>query len=202
MPFVPVEDVARVAIVFQDTSGNEAVNVLHFINSLGGTTTGRLNTLATLIETWLFAEWAPTAAIGWSAVRLEIRDLTEAEGLYQVVAIDVPGTDDGQALPSQNTIAISLRSNFVGRSRRGRLYHVGLSENAVNGDYLIGTSRTVLIDAYEALRTASDAADWNWVVISYVADGAPRANPLLTLITSITITDDVIDSMDKRKPKS
>jgi len=202
MPFVAVPEVVRVAIVYQDTSGNEAVNVLYFKDEQGEATPTRLDELANTIAAWLSSDWADTAAVAWQANRIELRALDTAEGYYHVETVAIQGAEDGQALPSQNTIAISLRSPFVGRSRRGRIYHVGLSEVATNGDFLVGTSRTVLISAYEALLAATALNDFTWSVVSYVADGEPRTTPLVTAITAITITDDVIDSMDKRKPKA
>lgn len=202
MPFVAVPNVIRVALVYQDTSGNEAVNVLHFQDLDESVTPARMNTLINTLTTWASASWAPLAASAWALKRIEMRDLSVAEGYFVAAAVSVQGTEEGQALPSQNTIAVSLRSPFVGRSRRGRLYFVGLSEVAVNGDYLIGTSRDVIIAAYEALLDVADGVAWRWVVVSYTANGAPRANPLVTGITDIIVTDDVIDSMDKRKPNA
>ena len=200
MPFVPVPDVIRVAMVFRDTSGNEAVNILHFRDANGAPNIARMNLLANAIVTWAGAEWAPLAASSWQLDRIEMRDLSAVSSWYTVVDTSIQGTEQGQALPSQNTIAVSLRSPYVGRSRRGRLYFVGLSEVAVNGDYLIGTSRDVIIAAYYALKDATSGQDFVWSVVSYVENGVPRAVPLVTAVQTIIITDDVIDSMDKRKP--
>jgi hypothetical protein len=201
MPFVPVPDVARLAITYQDTSGNQAVNVLHFQDLDGIHSPAHLNLLVQQVAGWLASDWADTAASAWSAIQVEARYLNTEDDFYKIESVNIPGTETGQALPSQDTIAISFRSGLTGRSRRGRLYHVGLSEAAVNGDYLIGTSRTVLIAAYEALMSATATDNWFLVVVSYTGDGQPREFPLVTEITSVVITDDIIDSMDKRKPR-
>lgn len=200
MPFVPVDETVRVAITYQDTAGNEAVNVIHCRTDEVAVSIVGINDLLDAIEAWLNAWWDTFAVNQWTAVRLEARDLTSENSFYVSRTISVQGTGTDDALPPQDTVAISLRSPYSGRSRRGRLYHVGLGEGAQDGGYLSPIAITTAIQVYEELLAAIEGVNWFWVVVSYIENGVPRAQGLRTTITDIVITDALVDSMDKRKP--
>lgn len=200
MAFVPVPATMRVAITFEDNAGNQAANVIHVRSTtppVDGTT---LNTVAGVVEDWLDATWSSFSPTTWRAINIDILDLTVDDSLFLSSAVDVQGLDTAEPLPSFNTVAISLRSAFAGRSRRGRLYHVGMSDSRVAGDYVTEAAATTYINGYESLRSAFLADDLEWVVVSYVADGAPRVSPLVTPITNITLTDRKIDHQLRRSP--
>lgn len=201
MPFVPVEEVVRVAITYNDTAGNEAVNVIHCKTDEFPVQPTVMNDLLDAIETWLTAHWAVTVNNQWTAVRLEALNLTVADSYYISRVIDIQGEDTSSAMPPQDTIAISLRSMLSGRSRRGRLYHVGLSESQQDGGYITSTVAEGFVTLYEQLLTAISGVNWIWGVVSYVADGVPRSEGLFTTISYIVVTDLLVDSMDSRKPK-
>lgn len=202
MPFIPVDETVRVALVFNDSTGNEAVNVLHFKTNEFPVTPTVMNQLLDVIAAWAEAEWAVAASNEWSLVRLEARDLTTDGSFYINRTVSIPGDSVNQPLPPQDTVAISLRSIFSGRSRRGRLYHVGLSEGSNDGGYITPSAVLTLVGIYDQLRLDAIAANWRWGVVSYVVDGLPRTAGLFTDYTSVIVTDTIIDSQDKRKPKA
>lgn len=201
MAFIPVDETARCAITFEDNAGNTAVNVIHIMCDGFSITPTVLSDMADVVEAWLEAEWDTIAPTSWRAANLELLDLTLENSYYHTRDIDIPGLDAVDALPSTVTIAISLRSVFSGRSRRGRLYHVGMSDSRVTGDYITEAAETAYINAYEQLRSALLADNFKWVVVSYVADGVPRAEGLRTEVTSIVITDRLVDKQSRRKPR-
>jgi len=98
-------------------------------------------------------------------------------------------------------VAVSFRSNFSGKSRRGRVYHVGLADSTYTGDYLSPTVITTLETAYENLGSSAAGADFTHVVMSYVENGEPRTTGFTSDITAYVVTDNIVDSMDSRKPK-
>lgn len=201
MPFIPVPNVCRVVITYRDTAGNESVNVLHFGSDEAAVTPSTMNVLLGYIETWLNAYWDTVACNQVTASRLEALDLTTANSFYVSRTINVVGVIVDNMLPPQDTIAVSLRSAFSGRSRRGRLYHVGTPETAQDGGYLNETFVGSVIAVYEELMFDLGTQGWEWLVVSYVSNGAPRAQGQTTAITDIVVTDLVVDSMDKRKPR-
>lgn len=200
MPFVPVANTMRVAITYEDNAGNQAANVFHVRTLDPPLIETALSDVADAIETWLDATWAAFTPTTWRAVDLDILDLTAEDSFYLNRALDVQGLDTAEPLPSTVTIAISFRSAFAGRSRRGRLYHVGMSDSRVAGDYVTEAAATAYINGYELLRSGLIAADNQLVIVSYVEDGVPRVTPLVTPVTSVTLTDRKVDQQKRRKP--
>lgn len=201
MPFIPVDETARVTITYSDTAGNEFVNVIHCKSDGFGVTPAALNDLLDGIDAWLEAYWDVQANNQIRAVRLEALDLTAEDSWYISRTIDIQGLEVGNAMPPQDTVAISLRSPYSGRSRRGRLYHVGLNEAQQDGGYIDSVTLSALVTLYENLKTNITGVNWVWGVVSFVSDGVARSEGLFTAISDIIITDNIVDSMDKRKPK-
>lgn len=202
MPFVSVIDTIKAAITFENTAANQAVNVLHFQDAAGGDKDTRLAALQGVMIGWLNPTWASVANEAWSAVSLDLRYLDTEDDAFLSDSLDIPGTLVGESLPSEVTVAISLRTPFTGRSRRGRLYHVGIGENNTEGDLISEGYRSNLIAAYAGLLADAQALDFSWSVVSYYANGAARAVPLVTPYTFVTITDRIVDSQRKRKPRA
>jgi len=200
MAFIPVANTVRCAIGFHDNGGADGANVIHVRQPAGTVNGATLNTISGVIENWLDATWAGMSPSTWRASSLDLLDLTTEDSYFLSSAIDVQGLEVAEPLPSINTIAISLRSAFAGRSRRGRLYHVGMSESRVAGDYVTPSAATSYINGYESLRSAFLADDLEWVVVSYVSNGVPRAAGLVTPITNIVLTDTKLDHQLRRAP--
>jgi hypothetical protein len=201
MPFVPVDETVRCAITYENNAGDQAVNVIHVKTDEAPVTALVLTSIADIVENWLETEWTALSPTSWRAINLDLVNLTLADGIFLSRAIDADGLDAVDALPSWVTIAISLRTPFSGRSRRGRLYHVGMSDSRVVGDYITEAAAEAYIDAYEALRLDLFAGNLRWVVVSYVNNGAPRVAGLTTEITAVTITDRLVDRQVRRKPR-
>ncbi len=200
MAFIPAPQCVRVAITYVDNLGNEAVNVIHVNTGEDDPTPGIINDVLDVIENWLASDWANVAGTNWTATNLDARDLTLEDSFVVSREVTEAGTLVGENMPSQDTIAISLRSAFSGRSNRGRLYHVGLVESNVTGNYINGTTVTNLTTAYDNLRTQLIAAGYTWVVASFQTNGAPRTTAQQRAITDIVLTDSRIDRQIRRMP--
>lgn len=202
MPFVPAANTIRVATRFLSVTGEQAVNVQHFQADPGPVTPASITAFLTAYKAWYSASWVNVASSSWQTDLFEVRDMTSAEGIVVSDVETITGVLAGASLPAQNTIAISTRTGLAGRSRRGRVFHVGLDEASVVGSRVVLAAATNLVDVYNGLIDALDGSGWVWVVASFVSNGAPRATALLTPITSVILTDTVVDSMDTRKPVS
>lgn len=202
MPFIPLQDGARVAITYENTAGNQAVNVLWFVDQQGGPSNASIEDLVDMVRAWLVSDWADVAVSDWSAVKVEARGWNNKEDVYDVDHASTSGTLSSPALPSEVTIAVSLRTGFTGRSKRGRVYHVGIGEDNVVGDLISEAYQTALETAYAALITAADAIGFSWVVASFQSEGAPRALGVAANITEVVIVDRIVDSQRKRKPSA
>lgn len=202
MPFIPATDGYRAAVTYENTAGNQAVNVFWFRDAGGGDETTRAGVLTSIMADWLQTHWASVANIDWTAVNAEARGWSQEVAGYDVQPLDIPGTLTGEPLPSEVTIAISHRTGLTGRSMRGRTYHVGIGESNTTGDYISDGYRINLINAYAALISMAMVFDFTWVVASFVTNGAPRVGAVLTPITQVVIVDTIVDSMRKRKPRA
>lgn len=202
MPFIPVADAIKATITFENAQGNQAQNVLFFQDEAAGAPATRLALLQAEIIDWLTASWDTVANADWSAVALDLRYMNDEDDFYLSDALDIPGLLTGDSLPSEVTIAISLRTGRTGRSYRGRLYHVGLGEDNVVGDLISDGYRTNLIAAYASLIADPQVHDFYWGVASFYTNGAARPSGVLTPYTQVTIVDRIVDSQRKRKPRA
>lgn len=202
MPFVPINDAIKAVITFENTAGNQAVNVLYFQDEAAGSPATRLALLQADIVDWLGTSWDTVANQDWSAVGLDLRYMNSETDYFLTTGLDIPGLLTGNPMPSEVTIAISLRTGLTGRSYRGRLYHVGIGEDNTEGDFISDGYRTNLIAAYASLVADPQTNDFYWGVASFVENGVPRLSGVLTRYTQVTIVDRIVDSQRKRKPKA
>lgn len=179
------------------------MNVLHY------QITGARNDegLRAVGNEWL-RKWRDTLRFSVPAAvvlqRLEITDLS-ANGAASVELGGAAG-DSGQlggvAMPSSVALVISLRTAFRGRSYRGRIYHIGLTETDVDGNQVLNARRVDLEAGYNALKTlqpAGGAASGTLGVLSYYANKAVRGVPLFTPVTTLSI-DSYVDTQRRRLP--
>jgi hypothetical protein len=126
-----------------------------------------------------------------------------APGTLYTTGLPKVGTNIQPQLPNNVTIAMSLNTALRGRSFRGRIYHIGLTENDVTLNTIPGTTLTPLIAAYEAARllaAGSGSQTFQLAVLSYYAAKAIRTTPVATPVTSIS-SDGIIDAQRRRLPK-
>lgn len=200
MPFIPASNTIRVAITYTDNLGNTAVNVIHVDTDETDVTPGVIGSVLDVIENWLASDWADVAGVNWTATLLEARDLSAENSFVVTREVTEAGTLAGENMPAQDTVAISLRTGFAGRSNRGRLYHVGLVESNVTGNYINGASGTALVTAYDNLRTQLQTAGYFWSVASFQANGVPRTSAQVRTITDVVLADSRIDRQIRRMP--
>ena len=201
MAFVPAVDTARVSINFLSANGEDATNVLHFQNTANGANPTSMGELLDTLEDWLTLEWAPAASNEWQTDFLEALSINAADGPLVTRVFTTNGTVVQPALPAQNTVAMSARTGLSGRSRRGRIFHVGMPETFVTGSTINSTGSAQLLASYEALLTRLAPTDWRYVIASFVSGGLPRVTALTTNVTNFILSDVIVDSMDSRKPK-
>lgn len=201
MPFVPALNTLRLAVQYISSRGENAVNVMHFQHQSGAINQTAVTSLFDALDDWYTNTWADLASNTWQTDFYSGVDLTEPEGAVYTRVSTATGGSTAQALPAQNTIAISLRTGFSGRSRRGRIYHVGLAEDMTENSTLTSAAAATAITTYTALLDAVNSEGWKLVIASFVSNGAPRTTALITPVTSVILTDVIVDSMDKRKPR-
>jgi hypothetical protein len=199
MAFIPAADTAKVILQWASTQGNIAYNIIWVLDDTGGFTLPRLTTLNDVIIAWAGAEWDVVAASSWELDLVTSQNWSAENSTVKSTLAGVPGISANAALPAHVTTAISLRTGLAGRSNRGRLYHVGLNEDQVVGEFLDSADSVVIVGVYDQLRIDLQADDFQWAIASFVTNGAPRTEAQVRPITDILITDLATDSMVSRK---
>lgn len=199
MAFIPNPDTWRVVLEYSNTGNNNAANVLHFMDGDGAMTLGRATQLGLLVRAWADAEWDLLASTDWTMGNIVITDASSQTGVQHVDVDTTPGAIATPPLPSQDTIALKLNTGQMGRSNRGRLYHVGLGEGHLTDGLVDPTWIAAALIGYFELQNFTIAENFDWVVASYSTNGAPRVTAVNRTITAISVADNKVDRQIRRK---
>lgn len=205
MAFVPFNDVANVFFQFTGPDDEECGYSIDFKSrvAIGPT---EMETLGSAVASWFDTEMQTLMTAGFTLQRLIIRDLSVADSWVTdwVGILPLTGSLAGNSMPSNVCWALKKKTGFAGRSFRGRIYHMGLSEDVVSGNYVDSTYAASVLDAWNELITqAAEAGDgWDMVVCSRFADGVERTTGVATLVTGIVNTDLIVDTQRRRLPRS
>jgi len=165
-------------------------------NALGVAVLGRFTT----------SGLAALCATTTSLISVGVRDIRSANAPeYVSVAAAVPGTGVGNPLPNQNAACITLRTNFVGRSYRGRVYLAGfiVTQNSAAGAIVAGLN-TACVTFLQNVQTDMGAQGITLGVLSRPRPAGPGGVPpawagLITPVTAIMARDTVWDTQRRRK---
>lgn len=201
MPFVPAPNTMEVELVFeQDAQIME--NTLYYRLTTGTPTVTEMAALLDEINAFIRATLLPLLNNTLSLIRV-VGTLLDAVDSLQVVSttgLPAPGASTSPPLPNSVSLCMSIRTGFTGRSRRGRNYVAGFSEDAIAGNTVNGTMVTALLDVWNELISIGGDDGWEQVVVSRVSGGSPRTTALITPVTSVIVTDDQVDSQRRRLP--
>jgi len=198
-----IDHTCRVELRFLNGDTN-AQNVIH-VSYDGSVSLADLDTLEAFLVTWLTDEWAAQAAPSWFASEVVITDENSLSGPRKSYGLgtDIVGTQVGDALPANCTIALKEVIGTRGRGKSGRIFWVGLAEAQVTGDAINPSVATALEAAGEALRTGIEGLGLPWgnlVVPHLVVGGVRPSTADKSIVESIALTDNVMDSQRDRLP--
>lgn len=127
------------------------------------------------------------------------RDLTTAIGA-QATDATVAGLTGaaGAGMPGNVTLAITLRTGLTGRSARGRVYWMGITEGSVVGNAINPAVAAGFVDVLEDIRAAALAVGWELVVLSRQQAGVVLASAIGYDVTTIGVSDLNTDSQRGR----
>jgi hypothetical protein len=203
MPFVPVPDAAKAALIFHQY-GQKLVNTLWFKKS-GGWSETDLNSLATALNSWVVTEMLPIQPPTVTYNGCEAVDMSAAgqEGVSVPVTTGNTGGSGIAGLPTNVTVAVKFLTGLTGRSNRGRNYYIGLNTTAVTGDSLTTGLDALILDIYNSLGSylVDLAADHVVASLYSGVDSSGRPIPRTTGVTHTVVTyamDTALDSMRRR----
>lgn len=199
MPFIPIPNTAEVAVrVLQD--GQNLANVWH-VRYQGEPTTTTMQTIASTTITFWQDQLRPLVPGTVQLLEVSVVDQSEEGGIAALLApsSNNAGTSTNPAMPNATTIAVKKNTGRAGRSYRGRVYHVGLTEIQVQDNRITPTATAAINTAYSTLITRYTAINCEWVVASTQNNNVPRVVGVATPIVGVSV-DPVIDSQRRRLP--
>lgn len=198
--FIPVENTALVELVYSLPQGQIGENTFH-VNNTDAFTPASLQTLASAFTAWYTGHWNALVSGTTSLTKVRCTDLTTqfAPGVEYTTGLPVNGNLTGNGLPNNVSVSIKFNTGLRGRSYRGRIYALGLTDNAVNGNTVQTTWANNAITALNALTVDHIPVGMNLVVVSKYHNKTPRSAGVCTIVTSFSI-DMVPDSQRRRLP--
>lgn len=199
MPFQPVPNATEVAMRYiQD---GQTVTNIWAVSTASAPTPELLAEIGAVFDSWNSASLTTLQSNTVTLTEIELRYLGDATGptlLYTPTGTQT-GSDVSPALPNHNTITVKLGTASAGRSFRGRKYHIGLVESMVTANRVNPVTLSNLLEVYQELRQLLETTTAKLGVVSRVANGAPRTNGIITVVTGMSI-DPVVDSQRRRLP--
>lgn len=164
----------------------------------------QLDDLGACIASWFDTDMQPLMTAGYTLTRVKLRDLSSQFSFVTdwVGILPLTGALAGNSMPSNVCWCLKKQTGLAGRSYRGRLYHMGLSEAVVSGNYVDAVHAAAVEDAWNALIIQADAYNdgFEMVVPSYRLNGAPRTTAVATKVTAFVSTDLIVDTQRRRLP--
>jgi len=201
MAFVPAPNIVMVELRCT-LDGQNVENRFH-VNVFHEPTTFDLQSVANVVSNAVIEQWIPQLPDALTFREIHLRSLHDANAIELTAAFpsNTTGSLVSLVLPSNVTLCVSLRSNASGRSARGRLYWMGLCELDVSGNNIGLTRSGGIVDAVQFLIDALQTVEYAWVIVSYIANNAPRVGgPVYFVVTTALIVDSVVDSQRRRLP--
>jgi len=198
-PYVP-----NTAYLFwENTCNGDSVGFGYYATFLAGPyDQADIDNLADVGDDWYSANMAPLQSVSCGYNGCRVRGVN---AIIDLEAFDFSGATPGGSanapLPNNVTIAISFRTGFSGRSRRGRQYHIGLVESDVTNNAVGVLIAAELLAAYGGFfGDLQTAASCEHVIVSYCNNNAWRSSALITEVSSYVLTDTNVDTQRKRLP--
>lgn len=199
MAFQPAPDIAQIRIEGR-LDRQMTLNDLYFQISGGGITSVNLLALAVAVNSWFGTQVAPSLSEDWTGVRVTGVDLSAQNGPSVESALTAVGGVANESAPGNVAACISFRTEQRGRFARGRNFLPGIPNSSITLNTLDQTFMDDITLAYGLLVGPGELlAGWQWVVLSRVFEGSPRAVGIGIPITSTAFTTNTVRSMRSRE---
>jgi len=175
MAFQSVPQTAEIVVRYTG-QGSNMVNVMA-ARLVGGYSLSDVELLAGAVDAVVGLQWLAIQTDEVTYVQTNVRGL---ELINDVEAVNDDNTGPGAltavGLPGNATVAIKKQSGLTGRSARGRLYWIGLTNLnlQVDKNKLDAVAVNAIEFALEATRTAILGVGWTPVIVSRFLDGVLR----------------------------
>lgn len=202
MPFIPCPGVAETEVRMLQ-GGKQVENVLHWRRA--GDADWDAASIEALAERLLLA-WAdhvlPVQCTGLSlsSILAKSLDSSIAPFFEAFPLVPVVGTLTGPAISNNVALCLTKRSGLTGRSARGRLYHIGFTEDQMSGNTLLSAYVSDVVEAYQNMIINMAGSDFEPVILSKYENNAPRTTGIFFLQTTIGARNNRVDTQRRRLP--
>lgn len=189
MAFIPVPDVVQARLIWQESDGTVAQNILYCATA-GVPTEDDMNEVGDAIVTSLNASLFSTITSNWTLTEIAIRAMNEAEGIEISYLDGLPAnaTDGATQTPNQVSYTVTLNTGLVGRSARGRLYGVGVPLPAVEANKRLSSAGQAAIQSgWENMRAGLESAGHALQVVSFQEGGVFRTEGRALSVLSVNV---------------
>lgn len=176
------------------------MNVFWMKSNLNETSEVLEHELAGTFVNWWDTEIRPLISNTVQLYEVVVKELRpDGIAVLHTDGLPLTGEKTETALPNNVSLAVHWGTGLLGRSRHGRTYHLGITTDFVNGNFV--TNAAAIQSAYDALRTTLDNVTLNieFSVVSFVNSNNWRQQPLVTPISGVAV-EATIDSMRRRLP--
>ena len=200
MAFVPFNNVIKLEAIFT-LAGQRVQNVHNYLVD----ETPNVDTCQALMGSyldWYNGSLAPLQPPACQLVlmRATIMEEENSPGVENAAFSTANGIHNSEPLPNSVTAAIRWVTGFRGRSYRGRTYHIGLTEDQVQGNTITSETVTALQVAYgELMSLPVDVGPAVMCICSRVSHGVERTVGVATPVLNVVV-DNVVDSQRRRLP--
>lgn len=200
MAFIPVPGAVSVEAIFS-MAGQTVENIYHYQQPGTPGVADLVDLGEAFITEWTNHQraYVPTEV---SLINVRVTDLDTANSPVVNVGTGLPlaGTQSGALLPNNVTLTFTKRTQFRGRSYRGRIYFPGLGEPNVTNNTVSGALVTAIRTGLNSMiMITTTLGVWEMVVVSRYTGGVPRINGIFSNVVAFT-SDGTVDSMRRRLP--
>lgn len=183
MAFIPVVDVLKVVHVFNQNA--RTWTVTQWFRKAGFNLADQL-LLTSNMSDWVVNELMPTLVDNCEYLRTQSYDMASSQGYIDTETPVGPtfGSDTNAPAPLSACVVMTLRTQFRGRSGRGRNYISGLSETDTDDRYCSLAKRTAIEGAYSQINTYCSLNGFDWGIVSFQQDGQELNPGVFKPITS------------------
>lgn len=194
MPFVPAPGIITMATIMT-WNGERVENTFNY-HSAGTINSTLLQAMAQTYVNWFTAHESDFSnTVGLELIYL--RDLTsQTSTTFEFIPpTSTDGTRTSPTLPNNCTLAIKRQTGLAGRQNRGRVFHVGLTEDLLSGVNTVAQSQAALLATHYSSLLASQLTDNAVTEVIY-----HRKLGTGTTVLGYVCSDFVLDSQRRRLP--
>jgi len=200
MPFVDTPNVVQCEVLA--ALDGQVIENRIMVNTLHQPVAADLTGLQAQFANWINLNYSLRLPVECVINQLKFTSLDARNRIQLIVPLNVPGAVTGGAMPNEVSYCVSLKSNVVGRSARGRFYVMALAKSNVSTQNRVGSAyRTAITADVDSLRTRIGSIGFLPVIVSYRTNNAPRVGgPVYFTWTTSSTFDDIVDSQRRRRP--